>query len=208
MTFEKALIFTPACHGNSQDPPERPNWQHSTAAAAETFQLWSVSGGACPEGTVPIRRTSQEDMLRASSVQRFGKKVRRHVRRDTSSTGHEVRDLLDIEVAQDSDIIVSLFPSCLCWCSVSLLLFRVFLSFFLSFLFFPIWSNLDSRKSYRMKTGNCFFIFGLCFSDCGFSIFDIMFCLRFPPIFVGYLLPSKQSIFIHFVYKKNSMFFW
>lgn len=71
------------------DPPERPNGHHSTAAAAETFQLWSMSGEACPDGTVPIRRTSEADVSRASSVQSFGMKMRRHVRRDTSSTGHE-----------------------------------------------------------------------------------------------------------------------
>nr|POE78709.1 hypothetical protein CFP56_53839 [Quercus suber] len=55
----------------------------------ENVQLWSLSGESCPEGTVPIRRTTEEDMLRASSVRRFGRKPRRHVRRDSSSNGHE-----------------------------------------------------------------------------------------------------------------------
>uniref|UniRef100_A0A7N2QWV9 Neprosin PEP catalytic domain-containing protein n=1 Tax=Quercus lobata TaxID=97700 RepID=A0A7N2QWV9_QUELO len=55
----------------------------------EIVQLWSLSGESCPEGTVPIRRTTEEDMLRASSVRRFGRKPRRHVRRDSSSNGHE-----------------------------------------------------------------------------------------------------------------------
>ncbi|EEF30664.1 conserved hypothetical protein [Ricinus communis] len=36
-------------------------------------QLWHLNG-RCPEGTVPVRRTKEEDILRASSVQRFGKK--------------------------------------------------------------------------------------------------------------------------------------
>ena len=57
----------------------------------ENVQLWSLSGESCPEGTVPIRRTKEEDMLRASSVRRFGRKPRRHVRRDSSSNGHEVK---------------------------------------------------------------------------------------------------------------------
>nr|AAF17666.1 F20B24.18 [Arabidopsis thaliana] len=45
-------------------------------------------GETCPEGTVPIRRTKEEDILRANSVSSFGKKLR-HYRRDTSSNGHE-----------------------------------------------------------------------------------------------------------------------
>ena len=56
----------------------------------DNVQLWSISGESCPEGTVPIRRTTEQDMLRASSVKRFGRKPRRHVRRDSSSNGHEV----------------------------------------------------------------------------------------------------------------------
>lgn len=56
----------------------------------QNIQLWSLTGEFCPEGTIPIRRTTEQDMLRASSVQRFGRKIRR-VRRDSSSNGHEVR---------------------------------------------------------------------------------------------------------------------
>lgn len=60
----------------------------------ESFQLWRISGESCPEGTVPIRRTLEEDVLRASSIQRFGRKSRRPavraVRRDSTSSGHEV----------------------------------------------------------------------------------------------------------------------
>ncbi|KAM0965237.1 hypothetical protein ACFX2C_021168 [Malus domestica] len=71
------------------DPPERPKGQNPPGMAAENYQLWSMSGNLCPEGTLPIRRTREEDMMRASSVRRFGRKLRRHVRRDTSSNGHE-----------------------------------------------------------------------------------------------------------------------
>lgn len=56
---------------------------------SDNFQLWSLSGESCPEGTIPIRRTRERDMLRASSINRFGRKLRR-VRRDTNSNGHEV----------------------------------------------------------------------------------------------------------------------
>eukprot|EP01018_Ginkgo_biloba_P032501 Gb_36043 [translate_table: standard] len=36
-------------------------------------QLWHQKG-RCPDGTIPIRRTSKHDILRASSVEKFGKK--------------------------------------------------------------------------------------------------------------------------------------
>lgn len=72
------------------DPPERPKGHNNTDTVEETYQLWSDSGEACPEGTVPIRRTTDKDILRARSVQRFGRKPpRRHVRRDSSGSGHE-----------------------------------------------------------------------------------------------------------------------
>lgn len=56
----------------------------------EEFQLWSFSGESCPEGTIPIRRTTEQDVLRATSVGKFGRKKIRRVRRDTNSNGHEV----------------------------------------------------------------------------------------------------------------------
>lgn len=36
-------------------------------------QLWTTKG-RCPKNTVPIRRTRREDILRAESIERFGKK--------------------------------------------------------------------------------------------------------------------------------------
>ncbi|GMN45965.1 hypothetical protein TIFTF001_015136 [Ficus carica] len=72
------------------DPPERPKSNETgDSVAAETFQQWTESGESCPEGTIPIRRTSDKDILRASSLSRFGRKPRRNVRRDSSGTGHE-----------------------------------------------------------------------------------------------------------------------
>ncbi|GMI75014.1 hypothetical protein like AT1G10750 [Hibiscus trionum] len=72
------------------DPPERPGGVNTNGMGAEDFQLWSMSGETCPEGTIPIRRTTEADMLRASSVRRFGRKrPRRRVRRDSTSNGHE-----------------------------------------------------------------------------------------------------------------------
>ena len=82
---EKALI-------DWQDPPERPKGHKDNAEeekVMESFQLWSDSGEFCPEGTVPIRRTTEQDILRASSIRRFGRKPR-SVRRDSVGSGHEV----------------------------------------------------------------------------------------------------------------------
>ncbi|XP_051178613.1 protein neprosin [Lolium perenne] len=55
-------------------------------------QTWRSSGEWCPEGTIPVRRTTEGDLLRASSVGRFGMKPQTQsaaVRRDSTSNGHE-----------------------------------------------------------------------------------------------------------------------
>jgi len=36
-------------------------------------QLWTING-KCPKNSIPIRRTRKEDILRAKSIERFGKK--------------------------------------------------------------------------------------------------------------------------------------
>ncbi|KAF9667898.1 hypothetical protein SADUNF_Sadunf15G0071000 [Salix dunnii] len=71
------------------DPPERPRSNETRETVEESYQLWTDSGESCPEGTVPIRRTTVKDVLRASSVKRFGRKLRRPVRRDSTGNGHE-----------------------------------------------------------------------------------------------------------------------
>ncbi|XP_023643215.1 uncharacterized protein LOC17896230 isoform X2 [Capsella rubella] len=71
------------------DPPEIPKgFSKEEESYEEDSQLWSLSGESCPEGTIPIRRTTEQDMLRASSAGRFGRKLRR-ARRDSTSNGHE-----------------------------------------------------------------------------------------------------------------------
>ncbi|BAH91137.1 protein neprosin [Oryza sativa Japonica Group] len=78
-------------------PPERPRgWRprpgpNDTAAGDAGVQLWasSAGGASCPEGSVPIRRTTEADVLRASSVRRFGRAPTARVRRDSVSGGHE-----------------------------------------------------------------------------------------------------------------------
>ncbi|XP_020097986.1 uncharacterized protein LOC109716818 isoform X3 [Ananas comosus] len=84
------------------DPPERPkghNYNYSSMITEEEeeeelllLQTWRTSGESCPQGTVPVRRIKEEDILRANSIARFGRKpvaAARRVRRDSTSGGHE-----------------------------------------------------------------------------------------------------------------------
>ncbi|GFZ03896.1 carboxyl-terminal peptidase, putative [Actinidia rufa] len=70
------------------EPPERPKVHDSNDSVTQSFQLWANSGDSCPEGTIPIRRTTETDVLRANSIQKFGRKIR-GVRHDTMSSNHE-----------------------------------------------------------------------------------------------------------------------
>ncbi|KAL7105936.1 hypothetical protein ACP275_07G078700 [Erythranthe tilingii] len=61
------------------EPPERPKGQDSSVDSEipETSQSWRDGGESCPEGTIPIKRTTEKDVLRANTVRRFGKKIKR-----------------------------------------------------------------------------------------------------------------------------------
>ncbi|XP_072973259.1 protein neprosin-like [Typha angustifolia] len=73
-----------------QLPPKRPIGHNPTAGTVNHgFQIWTFSNDSCPEETIPIRRTTEEDILRASSVKRFGRKPFARVRRDSSTGSHE-----------------------------------------------------------------------------------------------------------------------
>ncbi|XP_058767838.1 protein neprosin-like [Vicia villosa] len=69
-------------------PPGRPRDYNQLNNINDNFQLWSLSGESCPEGTIPIRRIKEQDMLRGCSISTFGRKLKR-VGRDTSGDGHE-----------------------------------------------------------------------------------------------------------------------
>lgn len=70
-------------------------------AASGAWQMWHRNGTRCPKGTVPIRRNTVHDVLRAKSLFHFGKKQRRVLpltsRTDApdvvSGNGHEVCNL-------------------------------------------------------------------------------------------------------------------
>ncbi|XP_010415738.1 PREDICTED: uncharacterized protein LOC104701696 isoform X1 [Camelina sativa] len=89
-THQQPAFDHPLLQGQKpMDPPEIPKgYSKEDESYEDSSQLWSLTGESCPEGTIPIRRTTEQDMLRASSVRRFGRKIRR-VRRDSTSNGHE-----------------------------------------------------------------------------------------------------------------------
>ncbi|XP_010521031.1 PREDICTED: uncharacterized protein LOC104800028 [Tarenaya hassleriana] len=70
------------------DPPERPRTRNRTEDES-FYQPWRLSGETCPEGSVPIRRTTKTDVFRAKSLRRFGRKLRKPIRRDSAGGGHE-----------------------------------------------------------------------------------------------------------------------
>lgn len=77
-------------NGNKQDSPERPSRGNGTTDEESFNQLWTQSGESCPLGSIPMRRTTKSDVLRANSVRRFGRRLRKPIRRDSSGGGHEV----------------------------------------------------------------------------------------------------------------------
>ena len=79
-------------------PPSGLYDENEVASNMETssiHQLWRQNGW-CPENTIPIKRTKKDDVLRASSVERYGKKSHRTIPNPISSymqeivQGHEV----------------------------------------------------------------------------------------------------------------------
>ncbi|URD97877.1 carboxyl-terminal [Musa troglodytarum] len=52
------------------EPPERPEGRKAKSMAGGTTQLWRASGETCPQGTVPIRRTTEEEALRVRKHER------------------------------------------------------------------------------------------------------------------------------------------
>ncbi|CAL4902727.1 unnamed protein product [Urochloa decumbens] len=91
-------------HKPEKEPVERPRSGGHAAVDADGQdggeeealpQPWRRSGESCPEGTIPVLRTTEADVLRASSVSRFGMKPRGggggggFARRDSTGGCHE-----------------------------------------------------------------------------------------------------------------------
>lgn len=49
--------------------------EHNQIDNTSDFKLWGLYGESCPEGTVPVRRVTEQDMLRAYSIDSFGTKA-------------------------------------------------------------------------------------------------------------------------------------
>ncbi|KAL4574021.1 hypothetical protein LXL04_020843 [Taraxacum kok-saghyz] len=67
------------------DPPEIPDRERKEMES-EVKQLWNSNDESCPHGTIPIRRTTESEILRTNSVSMYGKKIRET---DISNIGHE-----------------------------------------------------------------------------------------------------------------------
>lgn len=57
---------------NKEDGMER----RARSGAGGAFQTWRVNGTRCPKGTIPVRRSTVNDVLRSKSLFDFGKKKR------------------------------------------------------------------------------------------------------------------------------------
>lgn len=50
---------------------------NTSSPRGQAWQIWHQNGEGCPKGTVPIRRSTTNDVLRAKSLYDFGKKQRK-----------------------------------------------------------------------------------------------------------------------------------
>ncbi|RHN41642.1 putative neprosin [Medicago truncatula] len=88
LTHKQPAFDHPLLKGQKPlDPPERSKGHNQISNLSDIFQLWSLSGESCPEGTIPIRRTTEEDISRAGSIDSFGRKAN-GFRTDTIQNGH------------------------------------------------------------------------------------------------------------------------
>jgi len=96
LSFWKLFQLRPTFH------PEGLYDEKKVASKKQTnsiTQMWHLNG-KCSEDTIPIRRTKKEDVLRASSIKRYGKKKHRAIPRPRSAdpdlinqSGHQVMGL-------------------------------------------------------------------------------------------------------------------
>ncbi|CAO2146972.1 unnamed protein product [Urochloa humidicola] len=83
-------------HKIQMRPSMHPGGLYDESNIASISQTWHENG-ECPEDTIPIRRTREEDVMRASSVRMYGKKMRGSISKFVSmdhplndvTTGHE-----------------------------------------------------------------------------------------------------------------------
>ncbi|XP_028803267.1 uncharacterized protein LOC114758392 [Neltuma alba] len=92
----KSIKMTPCFH------PEKSLLQKSEVSAKSqpVAQLWQQSG-SCPEETIPIRRIRKEDILRAKSIQQFGKKNLKNIPQYGSFETHSKHQFAAVYVKGD-----------------------------------------------------------------------------------------------------------
>ncbi|EAZ00511.1 protein neprosin isoform X1 [Oryza sativa Japonica Group] len=61
-------------HTIQMQPSSQPSGLYGEATRPFT-QTWNQNGEKCPDNTIPIRRTKEEDVMRATSLTTFGKKT-------------------------------------------------------------------------------------------------------------------------------------
>lgn len=72
----------------SGDPDK---WNNDTSNIVT--QLWTING-KCPQNTIPIRRTTREDILRAESIESYGKKYPNNIpRRKPANSTNEIHEV-------------------------------------------------------------------------------------------------------------------
>ncbi|GKE18346.1 hypothetical protein Tco_1425923 [Tanacetum coccineum] len=60
----------------SLDPPDLPKGYDNTRVESKFKQIWSSNGESCPNGAIPIRRTSASEISRSISISEFAKRTR------------------------------------------------------------------------------------------------------------------------------------
>ncbi|XP_073223084.1 protein neprosin-like isoform X2 [Cicer arietinum] len=91
LAFDHPLLKN---HKIQKSPKEMPRGMKvKRDSNKETWQMWHKNGTRCPKGTVPIRRSRVNDVLRAKCLYEYGKKIPFSRRSDApdvlSTNGHE-----------------------------------------------------------------------------------------------------------------------
>ncbi|KAI5412830.1 uncharacterized protein LOC127083391 [Lathyrus oleraceus] len=75
LTHKQPAFDHPLLKGQKPlDPPKLPKGHNKIGNLSESFQIWSLSGESCPDGTIPIRRITEQEMLITKRTRGFGTK--------------------------------------------------------------------------------------------------------------------------------------
>ncbi|KAH6803965.1 carboxyl-terminal peptidase [Perilla frutescens var. frutescens] len=68
--------------------------ENNSSSSTSVWQMWHQKGQRCPKGTVPIRRSSVPDVLRAKSLYDFGKKSSKYTAATSSGRRADAPDVV------------------------------------------------------------------------------------------------------------------